>query len=44
MEIYLTINCENKNLNFEVFHLTLAYFWRSFNYILPDTGLRNVFN
>ena len=31
----LSINCENKNFNFEVFRLTLAYFWRSFNYILP---------
>ena len=40
----LTINCENKNLIFEVFRLTLAYFWRSFNYILPDTGHCNGFN
>ena len=40
----LIINCENKNLIFEVFRLTLEYFWRSFNYILPDTGLCNHFN
>ena len=44
MKIYQTINCENENLNFEVFRLTLAYFWQWFNYILPDTGLRNGFN
>ena len=44
MKIYLTINCKNKNLNFGEFRLTLAYFWRSFNYILPDTGLYNGFN
>ena len=26
MKIYLTINCENKNLHFAVFRLTLTYF------------------
>ena len=39
MKIYLTINCEKKNLHFEVFRLTLAYFWRLFNYTLLDTGI-----
>ena len=44
MKIYLTINFENENLHFEESRLTLAYFWRSFTYILPDTVLRNGFN
>ena len=44
MKIYLTINCEKENLHFEVFRLTLGYFWRSFTYILPDSILRNGFN
>ena len=44
MKIYLTINCEKENLHFEVFRLTLEYFWRSFTYILPDSILRNGFN
>ena len=44
MQIYLTINCLIKNLNFEVFRLTLASFWQSLNYILPDTGSCNGFN
>ena len=44
MKVYQTINCENENVNFEVFRLTLANFWWPFNYILPDTGLCNGFN
>ena len=44
MKIYLTINCKNKNLKFGEIRLTLAYFWRSFNYIFPDAGPRNGFN